>query len=205
MMNTNRKEPRDSWQVQTRQFAAIFFLCLALYCLTYFPVEYYLLYEKSLVFQMPKFISAVWLLIIYALISFSNMIGWLRHRFWLVVYVCLLVAGSAAYVRFRNLRIVNEQLPRIYKIVPSSGVQGRIFTITGRNFGLPHQRGCVFIDGEEARIISWANDSIIAEQPVPVRFGDVPLTLRLHGILFDPGVQYTVVDPDEISVFYHEK
>jgi len=111
----------------------------------------------------------------------------------------LVVNVNANYSVRKNGRISSL---RILGIFPESGIQAQLVTIKGLYFGNNDLGGKVIFDGEPVyKILSWTDNVIVFEQPVPSgsgsdRFGSVDLYLTGSDGRQSNVVKYKILDPD---------
>lgn len=174
-------------------------LALVLYTSIYLPVEF-LVTEILLI--APKISPIFSLTFLFFLMVIFNFISWdkvLKAKLSRFVFVMLVAIGSVIYGVYRHHKLAREYLPKIYQINPSSGIQAERIEIRGVNFHPIWKKGKVFLDREQMVVRDWDEQLIVAEQSVPVKFGQVNLY-----VVRDDGVEsnrmpFEVDDPKELT------
>lgn len=79
-----------------------------------------------------------------------------------------------------------------------SSIQAQRIEITGRGFGHPGKEGMVNVGDLEFLIITWNDERVVVEQPVPSRYfvGDMVLTNHYGNSLVIE--DFTIKDPSEV-------
>ncbi len=81
-------------------------------------------------------------------------------------------------------------LPKITKVSPSSGSEGKKVTISGNGFGVT--QNLVFFNGVPANVLTWSDTKISAEVPVGATTGPIQVT-NAAGDSAD-GPTFTIID-----------
>ena len=174
-------------------------LALGFYVLFYLPVEFLITEIWLITPKIPSLLSLILLLglvIILGSFDWSKLLKRSSLKFSLVVFI---VFSSLIYSIYRQHKLAREYLPKIYKIHPNFGIQAQVVEIRGVNFFPPWKKGKVFLGGQEMIIRSTDEKLIVAEQPVPVRFGQVDLfVVRADGMVSNK-VWFQIRNPDELK------
>jgi hypothetical protein len=110
------------------------------------------------------------------------------------VMVAVLLLTLTAHSAYRNYYDDLQKFPKVKSISRDWSIQGDRITITGRNFGGEWQLGGIVVGELEFNIISWNQNRVVAEQPVPDSFFSAPLMIINHY-----GNQTIVVEDFEIK------
>lgn len=91
-----------------------------------------------------------------------------------------------------------QRYPKLRSISKMSSIQAERIEIIGRNFGHPGKQGTVKVGGLEFLIITWNNERVVAEQPVPSRYfvDDMILTNQYGNTLVIEN--FAIKDPSEL-------
>jgi hypothetical protein len=174
-------------------------LALAIYSLLFLPVEF-LVTEVLLI--TPKlsplgslgFLGA--LLLCLSLVNLGNIL--VTKEKWRRPLVSLLAASFLVYGFWRHYKLAREYLPKIYSFAPKSGIQAEIVKIKGVNFFPVWKRGKVVLGDDVMVINTWNEELIVAEQPVPRKFGLTELyVVRSDGKISNK-VSFEIKDPGKL-------
>lgn len=210
-----REAPR--WAKKTSNFAknklkAIFskqtfnssvlptFFSMTVFFLLYLPVEFLITEVWLIAPRLNRFIGTGSLL---AFVFVFNLIDWFKLLFskktGKIMFFLVLVIGILGYRLVRGEKLAREYLPKIYHVNPAQGIQGNIVRVEGVNFGLPHNRGSIFIgDEEESAIKFWSDNLVIFEQNVPGKFGKLDLRVLRKDKVMSNRWLFEVGNPDEL-------
>lgn len=152
-------------------------LAISFYSLFFLPVDFLI---TEILFKMPKLPQSVGMSVMIISILFFGLIKRqrlfkTRNSYFLILF--FLFFSGIFYLTYRKEKLAREYLPKIYRIDPTWGIQGMLVTIDGSNFYQIWRKGKVLIGGEEMNIISWDEKKIVAEVPVPKKFGKVTLVV----------------------------
>lgn len=112
--------------------------------------------------------------------------------------ILIFCVGLFAHRVYTNYYDWLQTFPKLRSISSLSSIQAEKVVITGKNFGGPDQRGSVKVDSLEFLIVSWDDEIVVAEQPVPNRYfrDDMVLTNAQGNTLVIPG--FSIKDPQEL-------
>jgi len=119
---------------------------------------------------------------------------------WLIL-IALIIIGGIVYLKYRQFKLAREYLPKVYNVTRETGFQAEVVKVSGVNFFPVWRKGKVMLGNSEMIIKSWDENLILAEQPVPDRFGQVELfVLRSDGVASNR-VPFIIRDPDTLENF----
>jgi hypothetical protein len=174
-------------------------LSLAVYCLVFLPAEFLV---TEVLLLTPRFPSALGLaflgglVLVFSLVNFGKVLAIKKTRWWSVV--SLLAVSFLIYGFWRHFKLEREYLPKIYSFTPKSGIQAEIVKIRGVNFFPVWKRGKVVLGDDVMVINTWNEEVIVAEQPVPRRFGLTELyVVRSDGVESNK-VSFEIKDPGKL-------
>ncbi|HUW22020.1 MAG TPA: hypothetical protein VMW41_05160 [Candidatus Bathyarchaeia archaeon] len=181
-------------------FSVTSILVLSFYVLIFLPFEYQLTENWKLIPKIPSLFSLLFLLILAVIlnsISWNKLLKVKIFRFLLLVFV---VICGLVYREYRQEKLTKEYLPKIYKISANWGIQGSLIEIRGLNFFPIWKGGKVMLDNEETNIRSWSEGIIIAELPVPVKFGCVNLYLKRSDGIISNSIPFEIRNPGNLTI-----
>lgn len=174
-------------------------LVLSFYFLIYLPIEF-LVTEIWLI--IPKVPSLVSLFFLVAFAAFFVFVDWgrlLESKWWRLVLISTVVMSGFVYTAYRREKLAREYLPKIYEVDRVWGIQAQIIKIEGVNFFPVWKKGKVIFDGDEMNIKVWGEKLVVAEQPVPKKFGKVDIQIiRSDGVISN-GFKFKIRDPKELE------
>jgi len=172
---------------------------LIIYVLIYLPFEFQIT-EVWLI--IPKIPSLITILFIISLLIFFTLIDLRKLRqskTFLGLLVVLVLWSGFVYQNYHQEKLKRGGLPKIYYLDKKQGFQGQIIRIKGVNLMTAGEYGKLYLGSEEMLVKSWKENLIIAEQPMPRRFGKTRLYLiRSDGVISNR-MQYEIKDPGEIK------
>lgn len=152
--------------------------------------------------SMPS-IWRTWLLIVLLLSVTMALTLWqkTRKRFSLstlglssLIFLAALI-GHQRYVQHYDWL---QQFPKLKSVSATSSIQAERIEIIGRNFGHPGNEGSVRVGSLEFMIVSWNDERVVVEQPVPSRyFVDDMILTDHHGNELVIG-DFAIKDPLEM-------
>lgn len=174
-------------------------LTLALYALIFLPLEFLI---TEILFVTPKISHTLSLSLLILLVIVFSLVDWtrvLRTRSYHWLLVVLVVVSGFVHGIYQRHKLAREYLPKIYRAYPTSGIQAQRVEIKGVNFFPVWKRGKVFLGGDEMVIRFWNEELIVAEQPVPSKFGQVNLfVVRSDGVISNK-VPFEIKNPAELK------
>lgn len=98
--------------------------------------------------------------------------------FILFISIILFFASLVGHMKFTHYYQWLQKLPELETISTKKTIQADRVVITGKNFGSPDKKGTVSVEDLEFLIVSWNDNEVVIEQPVPNRYfvGDMVLT-----------------------------
>lgn len=173
-------------------------LALSIYTLFFLPTEF-LVTEIMLV--VPR-LSSYWalgiLILLSAILSQVNFEGILTRKRWRRPLVLLIAISGLVFGVYHHFKLEREYWPKIYNFTPKSGIQAEIVRIKGINFFPVWKKGKVVLGDDEMEINFWDEEMIVAEQPVPKKFGPVELyVVRSDGVVSNK-VPFEINDPGKL-------
>jgi hypothetical protein len=173
-------------------------LALAVYALFFLPAEFFV---TEIMFIVPR-LSPYWplgiLILLSAILSQVNFAGVLEGRWWRRSLVSLLAVSGLVFGIYHHFKLEREYWPKIYSFTPKSGIQAEIVEVKGVNFFPVWKKGKVILGDDEMVINSWDEELIVAEQPVPQKFGPTDLYIvRSEGMISNK-VSYEIKDPGKL-------
>lgn len=170
-------------------------LVISFYCLLFLPIEFLV---TEILLKIPKFPQYVCLLVMVSLALFFNLVNWrviFKTRRSYFIILLFFFFSFFFYLAYRGEKISREYSPKIYWYNPKSGFQQMEVKIEGVNFGPVWKKGKVVVDGAEMNILDWEENKIIAELPVPGKFGLFTLTIVREDGKVSNGVPFEIKDP----------
>lgn len=174
---------------------------LAVFFLLYLPIEFLI---TEVWFIVPRLSRSLSVAILLIFILIFNLIDWFKllsaKRAGKITFLLILIIGIITYGLARGEKLAREYLPKIYRLSPTWGIQGNVVRVEGVNFGLPHNKGLVFIGNEtESSIKLWSENLVVFEQNVPRQFGVFNLyILRKDGVRSNQRL-FKIGNPDELK------
>lgn len=109
-----------------------------------------------------------------------------------IIVFCIGIFAHKFYTKHYNWL---QTFPKFKSISSLSSIQAERIVITGKNFGEPDQRGRVRVGSLEFLVVSWNDETVVIEQPVPSRYykDDMVLTNTYGNTLIIPG--FSIKDP----------
>lgn len=174
-------------------------LAISFYSLLFLPLEFFI---TEIWFKMPKLPQLAGISVMIILILFFSLIEWQRlfktRNSYLLVLFFLFFSGIF-YLTYRREKLAREYLPKIYKIDPTWGIQGMLVKIDGLNFYQTWRKGKVLIGEEEMNIVSWDERIIVAEVPVPKKFGKETLVVIRKDNTSSNKFNFEKLDPNSLN------
>jgi len=177
-------------------FSALAGLCL--FFLIYLPIEFLLTEHWYTVYKINPWLSTG---VIFFFLLLSNLVNWqklLKNQILRIFLFFLFVVAIVFYFVYNNLKIERQYLPKIYRAQPSWVIQGQLVEIQGVNFGPVWKRGKVIADGVELNIKDWNDNKIIAEAPVPGKFGHFKMVVKTYDGKISNSLPLEIRDPKEL-------
>ncbi len=177
--------------------AAIF--ALSVYIWIYLPLEFLITETWLVIPKIPSLVSSI--LIIFLAGGFS-LINWndkLKVKSWRFFLLGFIIISSLVYLGYRQNKLAREYLPKIYNISPNWGIQGQLVQIRGVNFFPIWKKGKILFNSQEMIVKFWNEELVVAEQPVPARFGKTTLFIvRSDGVISNK-IPFEVCDPNTLK------
>lgn len=170
-------------------------LAISFYCLLFLPIEFLL---TEIMFKVPKISQYISFSVIILMVIFFNLVNWRiffkTRKSYFIIFLFFFFTGLF-YLAYRNEKLSREYLPKIYYYNPKWGIQQVEVKIEGVSFGPVWKRGKVVLDGANMNILDWGENKIIAEIPVPEKFGQVTLSIVREDGKVSNGVPFEIKDP----------
>jgi len=112
----------------------------------------------------------------------------------IVIFQLVLIANQF-YSSYSAKRIL---YPRILAVSKDWSIQGDRIEILGKRFGEISDQGSVKVRDTEFMIISWSNNRVVVEQPVPQSFFKSPLILTKSTNQSDQIDIFEIKDPKDV-------
>jgi len=175
------------------------FLVLSSYFLIYLPIEFLVTEIWLMTPKVPSLVSLFFLVAFAALFVFVDWRKLLKSKWRRLVLVSAVVMSGFVYTGYRREKLAREYLPKIYEVDRVWGIQAQMIKIEGVNFFPVWKKGKVVFDGDEMVIKDWDEKLVVAEQPVPKKFGKVDIRIiRSDGVISN-GVKFKIRDPKELE------
>lgn len=174
-------------------------LAISFYAFLFLPVEFFI---TEIWLKMAKLPKGVGLTILILLVFFFSLFSWQKYfkskisYFFLTFFFYL---SSLVYLGYRNEKLAREYLPKIYKISPVWGIQEMPITIEGVNFFQIWRKGKILVGEEEMNIIFWDEKKIVAQMPVPEKFGETSLVVIRDDNVSSNRMNFEIIDPNALS------
>lgn len=175
-------------------------LAISFYSLFFLPFDFLI---TEIWFKMPKLPQSAGMSVMIISILFFSLIKWqrllkTRNSYFLILF--FLFFSGIFYLTYRKEKLAREYLPKIYKIDPTWGIQGMLVTIDGSNFYQTWKKGKVLIGEEEMNIVSWDEMKIVAEVPVPKKFGKETLVVVREDNFNSNKLDFEKRDPKTLDI-----
>jgi len=179
-------------------------LALAVYCLLYLPIEFFL---TEILYKIPRFPKFLPIMTLLSLTFVFNLIDWKKvfskKRITVSLFLTLLTFSVMVYKEYRQEKLPREYLPKIYSVSADWGIQQTKVTITGVNFGPIWQKGKVSVDDlAEFNVLQWSDEKIEAEMMVPKKIGKGNIFVLTKGKKKSNPWPFEVKDPKELNNRY---
>lgn len=174
-------------------------LALAIYALFFLPTEFLVTEIMLIVPRLSSYWALGILILLSAILSQVKFSGILTKKRWRRSLVSLIVISGLVFGIYHHFKLEREYWPKIYSFTPKSGIQAEIVRIKGINFFPVWKKGKIVLGDDEMEIKSWDEELIVAEQPVPKRFGPFNLyVVRSDGIVSNK-VPFEINDPGKLK------
>lgn len=173
-------------------------LTFFLFVLVFLSLEFYVTEEKMLTTKIPSIFGslfAVLLIFVFSLIDWEKKIKFLVLLLFTVIGLGVATYGNVLYIR---AKVSYKGIPRVYSVEPKEGYQAMIVKIKGTNFFKIESKGKIYLGNEEMNVISWKDNEIIFEQPVPSKFGKTDLYLIRSDGKKSTVFKYFIVNPSNL-------
>jgi len=174
-------------------------LALSCYIFLYLPVEF-LLTEVLIKFaKIPQLVGTAVLVILavgFSLVDWKKRL--IKRSSWSLLFLFCVVSGLV-YLVYRNEKLQREYLPKIFHVSPNWAIQRQLVKIEGLNFGHSFQKGTVVIGQEKMIIVTWSDNFILAEQPVPAGFAVSQLKVIKGNGVISNGIPFEIRNPDSLK------
>ena len=111
-----------------------------------------------------------------ALIDWQKLFAKRKILVYLIFIIFLL--SSFAHKKYLNYYNFLQRAPRVKSLSKNWGSGGSWVKIEGKNFGLAHEPGKIFLGEDEAVVKKWTKDEIIFEVPVLEEKGLLPILIE---------------------------
>lgn len=173
-------------------------LTFFLFVLVFLSFEFYVTEVKMLTTKVPNIFGSLFvvlLVFVFSLIDWEKKIKFPILLLFTIIGFMVITCGNVLYTRGR---VYYKSIPRIHSVEPKEGYQGQPVKIKGINFFQIENKGKVFLGDDEITALSWKDDEVIFEQPVPSKFGMTELYLVRSDGKKSVILKYFVKNPSEL-------
>lgn len=151
---------------------------ISTYSIIFLPLEFFLTEVFYTISVIPELIGTTFIFLLVLIFSLFDWGKILKTKKSLgFVFLFYLICGLV-YLKYRSEKLLREYLPKIYETSQSSGIQAEKIEVKGVNFAPTFKKGRVLIGEEELNIVRWSEKLIVAEIPVPKKFGSFGLLIE---------------------------